>query len=88
MVSLITNLIGYLAATVGVCIMLPQLIKSLKTKSVKDVSLLMLIFFILNDVLWLTYGILIKSYPVIVANNIGLMIVFAEFILKLKYHQN
>lgn len=88
MVSLITNIIGYSAAVVGTTIMLPQLIKSIKTKSAGDISLLMLLIFLLNCVLWVAYGTLIKSFPVIISNGIVFVIVFSELLIKLKYEKN
>ena len=41
---------------------LPQLIKTFKSKSAKDISLGMFISFALGFI-WLTYGILIKTLP-------------------------
>ena len=36
--AFITEIIGYAAGVMGVLIMIPQLIKTLRTRSVKDVS--------------------------------------------------
>jgi len=50
--TLIINLVGYLATVVGALIMFPQIIKSLKTKKVNDISKSMLIIFLINCALW------------------------------------
>lgn len=79
------NIVGYTAAVVGVTIMLPQVIKSLRTKSVEDVSFLMLIIFLVNCALWAIYGSLIFSFPVIICNIIAFVIISTQLILKIKY---
>lgn len=83
---LITAIIGYAAAIVGTSLMLPQAIKSFKTKSVQDLSYLTLVFYFLNCVLWGLYGFLINAMPVIVCNSIALVISIFQLWLKFKYH--
>jgi len=85
MVTLIANIVGYAAAVVGTSLMLPQIIKSLKTKKVKDISFIMLMFYFLNCILWLIYGVLISATPVIVANSIALLISIFQIMLKIIY---
>jgi MtN3 and saliva related transmembrane protein len=85
--DLLTQIIGYLAAAVGTSLMLPQVIKAIKTKKVNDVSLIMLVLYFFNCSLWLTYGILIWALPVILCNFIALIISIIQLGLKLKYHQ-
>ena len=80
------NLVGYLAASIGTVLMIPQLIKSIKTKQVKDLSVLMLLFYLLNCILWAEYGILINSFPIIICNFIALIISGFLFIIKIKYN--
>lgn len=82
---MITNVIGYAATVVGVSLMLPQVIKSWRTKKVEDVSLGMVTLYFFNCALWLTYGILISAKPVIITNAIALVISVLQLILKLKY---
>lgn len=85
MTPILTNVIGYTATVVGTCLMLPQIIKSWKTRSVGDLSLGMVTLYFFNCLLWLTYGILIVAVPVIIANGIGLVISIVQVGLKLKY---
>ncbi len=85
--DLLTQIIGYLAATIGTLLMLPQVIKVIKTKKVNDVSLMMCVLYFLNCSLWLTYGLLILAWPVIVCNFIALIVSIIQLALKLKYHQ-
>jgi MtN3 and saliva related transmembrane protein len=80
-----TNFIGYTAAIVGTFLMLPQVLKLYSTKKAGDVSIWMVIFYVVNCFLWLLYGIGISAMPVIVANAVALVISIAQLILKLRY---
>ena len=82
----LVNVIGFTAAIVGTSLMLPQVIKSIKTRKVDDVSFLMLLLYFFNCLLWLLYGILITAWPVIVCNFIALLISILQLVLKVKYH--
>lgn len=85
MCSLLTNLIGWAAAVIGTCIMIPQVIKSFRMKKTKDVSMIMVLIFILNCVLWSTYGFLLGSYQMLVSNTIVLVLLVMQLIAKFKY---
>lgn len=82
----ITDIIGYAAAVIGTSLMLPQVIKSLKTKSVKDLSYLTLILYFFNCLLWGIYGFLIMAIPIIICNSIALAISIFQLGLKVKYN--
>lgn len=82
--AIITEIIGFTGATVGTFLMLPQVIKSIKTEKMDDVSSVMLWMYFLNCLLWLTYGILILKWPVIIGNSLALIISIVQLILKLK----
>ncbi|HEX6915842.1 MAG TPA: SemiSWEET family transporter [Chitinophagaceae bacterium] len=66
----LTNLIGYLGSFLTCITFVPQVIKSWETQSVGDLSLTMVCIVITSTLVWLWYGIRIKSGPVIVANSI------------------
>ena len=57
------TIIGLVAAALGGISLFPQLLKVLKTKSTKDVSLGMIIIFSSSIFLWLVYGILMENSP-------------------------
>jgi len=83
--AMITEIIGFTAATVGTLLMLPQIIKSIKTKKVDDVSFGMLWLYFFNCLLWLMYGTLILAWPLILCNFIALLISIIQLFLKFKY---
>jgi MtN3 and saliva related transmembrane protein len=74
--------IGYLAATLTTLSFVPQVWHTLRTRDVSGISLGMYSAFTLGIALWLTYGVMIESWPVIVANIITLLL--ASCILALK----
>ena len=85
MTPLVTEIIGYSAAVVGTCLMLPQIIKTIKTRHAADISIWMLLLYLLNCSLWLVYGILINAVPVILCNTLAFFIGLAQIILKKRY---
>ena len=61
---------GYSAAILTTLAFLPQLIKTIKTKTADDVSLITLIMFLAGVGFWIIYGIKISSLPILSANLI------------------
>ena len=85
MTDTVLNIIGYSAVVIGTSLMLPQVIKSYKTKSVADLSWGMLILYFLNCTLWLIYGILINASHLILTNAIALVISVIQILLKVRF---
>lgn len=75
--------VGYIAAGLGVISFLPQLVKIWKFRSVKDISTSMYFIYTASVILWLIYGIIIKSAPLVLAEILTLILVSA--ILTMKY---
>lgn len=80
-----TDLIGYFSAFLTTLAFVPQAHHSWKTRDLSGVSLPMYSLFSLGVVGWLTYGILIVSWPIIVANSITLILACAVLCLKVKH---
>jgi MtN3 and saliva related transmembrane protein len=76
------DLIGYGAAILTTAAFVPQALKSWSSRDLSGVSLSMYSLFTLGVALWLLYGILLKSWPIILANLITLIL--ASVVLKLK----
>ncbi|MBD2625340.1 MULTISPECIES: SemiSWEET transporter [Nostocaceae] len=79
------TLLGFAAGLLTTIAFLPQMFKTWKTKSAKDVSFVMLITFMSGLFLWLIYGIILGALPIILANGITLFLNFIILWLKLKY---
>lgn len=78
------DLLGFVAAALTTFAFLPQVVRALATRSVRDLSLPMLASFALGVLLWLAYGILSAQPPVILANAVTLALVLVLLVLKLR----
>src|ERR1700690_74509 len=81
------NMIGYVAATLTTISFLPQLIRVVKLKSARDISLGMFLIFSTGTLGWLIYGVLAPSTPVWLANAVTLVLSLSILVLKLKYDE-
>ncbi|MBV5326012.1 MAG: SemiSWEET family sugar transporter [Chlorobium sp.] len=80
-----TTLIGLVAATCTTCSFLPQVIKILRTKRTKDVSLLMYTILTTGLFLWLIYGFILKDLPLILANTVSFTLSMCVLVLKVRH---
>ncbi len=76
------NIIGLLAAALTSFAMLPQVIKIYRTKHTRDLSLPTFVLFNCGLLLWLIYGFLIASPPLIAGNLVSLAL--TGYILTMK----
>ena len=77
--------IGLIAGLLTTIAFIPQLAKTWKSKSAKDVSLVMFMTFTTGVLLWLIYGVLIQAPPLIAANVVTLLLAAAILGLKVRY---
>jgi MtN3 and saliva related transmembrane protein len=82
------ELIGSGAAILTMFGFVPQIVKILKTQSVADVSLVMLLQFCLGMFLWLLYGLHIQDNILIVANAVSFLSLIIAIGLFFKYRKN
>ena len=79
------DIIGFIGGALTTLALVPQVAKAWKTKHTQDVSLWWIVILSTGIFLWLVYGILIKSTPIIAANGATLILSLAVLILKVKY---
>ena len=75
--------LGMSAGLISSITFIPQVIKTWKSKSAKDISLLMFTFATASVIMWLIYGILIRNNPIIFTN--GTILVFSSLMLYFKF---
>ena len=85
MIKFIMTYIGFFAAFCTTIAFLPQAIKVYKTKSTKDISLLMFLIFTIGVLSWLLYGFVINDLPVILANAVTLILSLFILLYKIKF---
>jgi MtN3 and saliva related transmembrane protein len=76
-------IVGSVAAVCTTTAFLPQTIHILRHRNTDGISLLMYSIFSVGVALWLIYGILLVSWPVIIANAITLVLSLTVLGLKL-----
>jgi MtN3 and saliva related transmembrane protein len=81
----IFNLVGFLAAALTSFGLVPQAVKAHRTKHTKDLSLEMFTITAAGLVLWIIYGLYIRSAQVVVANILTLMLCSYIIYMKVKY---
>ena len=79
------EILGLAAAFLTTASFIPQAMKVIKTKHTEDLSLSMYSMFFTGVLLWLVYGIIINSVPIILANLITLIFSGIILIMKIKY---
>jgi len=85
MEKIMIDVLGYISATLTTIAFLPQIIKTVQTKSAKDVSMGMFVLFTIGVFLWIIYGVLTRTYPVLIANAVIFCLALAQILLKIKY---
>ena len=79
------SIIGLFAGTCTTISFLPQVIKIVKSKETKALSLPMYIVLAAGLSLWTVYGIFMGDIPIVLANSISLSLAATVLILKVKY---
>ena len=83
-----TEVLGFLAGALTTIAFLPQVIKTWKSKSAEDVSIVMFILFSVGVFLWCLYGWEINSIPVIIANVITFILAMIIICMKLVFENH
>lgn len=81
----IIELIGYAAAILTSIAFLPQAIMVWRTDDTRSISLGMYSLFTLGVAMWLSYGFLITSYPIIAANCFTFVLASSILLKKIKH---
>lgn len=79
-----SEILGLIAATLTTGSFLPQAILAIKTRNTDGISLAMYALFTSGVALWFVYGILVVSWPVIIANFITFLLAACILTLKLR----
>jgi MtN3 and saliva related transmembrane protein len=80
-----TELIGIAAGICTAISLLPQLIKIIREKEARDISLFYLVILLAGLSLWIWYGILRDDLPIIATNVISMVLNVAIIVMGIKY---
>lgn len=79
-----TEMIGFIAASLTTAAFIPQAYHSWSTRDLSGISLPMYSMFSLGVFFWLIYGIIIVSWPIMIANTITFLLSCIVLALKIK----
>ena len=79
------ELIGYLAAILTTVSFVPQAWHTFRTRDVSGISLGMYAAFTLGVALWFAYGVVLRSWPITIANAITLALALSILGMKLRH---
>ncbi len=77
--------LGIVAGLCTTISLVPQIIKTYRTRHTEDLSLGMFCLLAAGVAMWCVYGVLINALPVIIANAITFVLAVYLIIMKLKY---
>ncbi|CAN5136031.1 hypothetical protein BH09BAC3_BH09BAC3_31760 [soil metagenome] len=80
--------IGHLGAFMSAVTFVPQVYKVWQTKSVNDLSLVMIFIVFASTIVWLVYAVALMLWPVIIANSIvcflSVLLIYFKFAYQKK----
>jgi MtN3 and saliva related transmembrane protein len=77
--------LGFMAAFCTTAAFVPQLVRVLRLRSAREISLPTFLMFSVGVFLWLLYGLYTGSKPVIASNVVTLVLSVSILVLKLRY---
>lgn len=77
--------IGAIAAVLTTSAFLPQAIRTIRTLKTRDISFWTQFLLFTGNGLWLLYGLLLGSWPLIIANCIGIPLIGAVLLMKIRH---
>jgi MtN3 and saliva related transmembrane protein len=80
-----TELLGFIATFLISAAYVPQIFHMIKTKEVKGLNTLTFLVLIVSGILWIIYGYLINSLPLIVCNIINTIQIAVILYYKTRY---
>jgi MtN3 and saliva related transmembrane protein len=81
----LTTIVGFIAGSVTTAANLPQVWKTYRSKSGEGLSFRMLLALAIGLGLWIMYGIMIKSLPLIATNAVVFLLILVLIGMKLKF---
>jgi MtN3 and saliva related transmembrane protein len=76
---------GFAAAALTTISFIPQAMVTIRTRDTRGISRGMYAMFTVGVALWLVYGIILDSWPMILANTLTLALAATILALKLRY---
>ena len=78
-----TDGLGYFAATLTTASFIPQAWLTFRSRDVSGISLGMYSLFTLGVGMWLAYGMVLRAWPIVIANTVTFVLAAAILTMKL-----
>ncbi|MBN9352405.1 MAG: SemiSWEET transporter [Chitinophagaceae bacterium] len=82
------DILGYSAGFITTLTFLPQVLKTYKEKSARDISLNMFLIAATNEIMWVVYGFLKNDMVIVLTNAVVLVLSLTMVVFKLKYSKS
>jgi len=82
---ILNDWIGSIAATLTTTAFIPQVWQVWRTRHTKDISLGMYIIFTSGVLMWLSYGVMLGAWPIIIANAMTAILAGTVLLMKLRF---
>jgi MtN3 and saliva related transmembrane protein len=77
--------LGFIAGFFAMIALIPQVYKTWKLKSAKDVSMQMFIIHAISNFFWIAYGFVFNKPAIYIANITVFTLATVQIVLKIKY---
>ena len=81
----LATVLGTVAGVLTTAAFVPQVVKTWRSRSARDISGVMFAAFSLGVALWIVYGVMVRSAPVVVANSVTLLLAVAVLVMKARF---
>jgi MtN3 and saliva related transmembrane protein len=82
-----TDVLGFLAAVCTTVAFIPQALLVWRQRAAPGISTGMYVIFVTGIALWLWYGLLLASWPLIIANSLTLLLAGSILAMKLAFER-
>ncbi len=83
--SLLIDVIGSAAGACSMASFVPQIVKIVRERRAQAISRSMYVVTVTGFSLWTTYGVFLKSWPIMVTNSVCLVLTATILALRLKF---
>lgn len=84
---MIFEYVGFVAAILATLTFAPQVLKTLKTRQTRDISLSMLFLSLGGNTCWIIYALGLNSIPILASSIVTSLMLFTLIFLKLNEKQ-
>lgn len=86
--SFLPEVVGFCAGLCSMVSFTPQLIKTWRERDARSISLRMYVVTVTGFSLWVTYGVMIGSWPVMLTNSVCLILSALILAMKWRFSHN